>query len=121
MQTVTDRQWRQGVGPGAVIHASVPCDASSYGFIACSAADFVRIGGYDEALPYPSGCQDTDLIKRLQGVGLEYIRVSSAALAGFGISNDKPTDSVWRDHLRAKVGYIHVHTYTRIHIHTYTY
>ena len=85
-----------------VVHASVPLDASSYGAIGCMAASFVDIGGYDESLPYPSGCQDTDLIKRLEGVGLSVVRVAAEALAGFGISNDQAANSVWRQHLRAK-------------------
>ena len=89
-----------------IVHANVSDDASSYGAIGCTADKFVHIGGYDESLPYPSGCQDTDLIKRLQGVGLSLWRVPSEALVGFGIPNDRVANSSWRDHLRAKVGVV---------------
>ena len=88
-----------------VVHASIPCDASSSGAIGCLAPAFTDLRGYDESLPYPSGCQDTDLIKRLQGIGVPMERVASSVLAGSGISNAKVTGSVWRDHLKAKVGH----------------
>ena len=87
-----------------IVHASVPMDASSYAAIGCSAVCFADIGGYDESLPYPSGCQDTDLIKRLQGVGYSLVRVASESLAGFGISNDQVVNSNWRARLKAKAG-----------------
>ena len=87
-----------------IVHASVPGDASSYGQIGYPAKSFVDIGGYDEMLPYPSGCQDCDIIKRLQGVGFSLTRVASEALAGWGVSNDQAANSNWRAHLRAKVG-----------------
>ena len=98
------RAWRAD-NKGVIIHASIPNDASSYGAIGCLATAFTYLRGYDESLPYPSGCQDTDLIKRLQGIGVPMVRIASAAQAGFGISNDKVTGSVWRDHLKAKVGH----------------
>ena len=99
--TFDDPKYRHGV----LVHASVPMDASSYGGIACTASAFCYVGGYDEQLPYPSGCQDTDLIKRLEGVGVQLVRVASEAQAGFGISNDAVSGSVWREHLKAKVGH----------------
>ena len=62
LETMDDRKWRQN--GGCVVHAPIPGDASSYGGIAYLATHFSDIGGYDESLPYPSGCQDTDMLRR---------------------------------------------------------
>lgn len=47
----------------------------SYGRIALSKANFLRLGGYDESFE-PSGCQDKDLLLRAQLIGLKYINIS---------------------------------------------
>ena len=50
-------------------------DTGCTGRILMSVRMFRHLGGYDEDLPYPAGCQDVDLRKRLMKIGtVRYVR-----------------------------------------------
>ena len=89
--------------PDAIVHSTSTEDPSSCGMIACTARRFLDVNGYDEGLPWPSGCQDFDLIKRLQGAGGTLVRIRDRHTIGFGVPNDTLTSDNTRQGILAKV------------------
>ncbi len=88
-----------------VLHCANPYDVGSYGLLGCSAALFRGAGGYNEQF-LPSGCQDTDLLRRLQlGLAGTIVKLQGAEIVGFGIPNDTCNlqESTRQESVKAKV------------------
>lgn len=52
-----------------------PPDNSFYGKIACRKSDFLKAGGYNERLSYGMAYEDTDLVERLEALGLDRVQL----------------------------------------------
>ncbi|MCP4240663.1 MAG: hypothetical protein GY772_08880, partial [bacterium] len=75
----------------AVAHASNNWHSGTYGTVGCSVARYRALRGYDEDF-LPSGCQDTDLMRRLQRAGCPLVRVTAANEVGYTLPNSEDGD-----------------------------
>ena len=76
-------------------------ESGTYGRIMMSRTMYHKIGGYDETF-LPSGCQDTDIIKRVLLLEGQCLLVSHPQQVGCSLPN-KPESAAWRDQVREKV------------------
>ena len=80
---------RFGGGSIDVAHIYNNWCMGSDGTIAMRVEVFEKLHGYDEGLPYPSGCQDYDLVRPAKAmVGKErYCHVDERSIVGWSIHN----------------------------------
>jgi hypothetical protein len=76
-------------------------ECGTYGRIMMSRTMFHTIGGYDETF-LPSGCQDTDIIKRVLLLEGQCLLVNLPQQVGCSLPNN-PASVAWRDQVREKV------------------
>lgn len=87
----------------AVVRLASTADEGSAGIVATRADAFLNVGGYDESLPYPSGCQDFDLVFRLERTGVPKVTIRDGHVIGWGLANDGVLSAGRRASIVAKV------------------
>jgi hypothetical protein len=75
-------------------------DPGCTGRIMITCKMFRQLGGYDESMPRPSGCQDTDLVLRMKEQGQVCI-VWGAQYVGFSLPNHESDD--WKQNVKEKI------------------